>query len=263
MSHYSVAVFTDEYTDVESLLEPFYEGLEVEKYICMTKKDLIERGKEEIAFFNRRYKEYMKNKREYRRKHFKNINHLRFIKKVPYMKKWNTEKIYKFATRYCDEDEISEDGGLYSTYNPDSKWDWYEIGGRWKNELILKRDNDKETIRRVNSALIKDIDWNEIKKRISKHLIPYKKMLEETIFDKEYLIKLYPDEETYKEKAIQFCTYAVLTPDGEWKEPGKMGWWGISSASDEERINFQNNYFDNFLKNINPEWRLTIVDCHI
>ncbi len=53
MSHFSVAVFTDENTTVEDLLEPFYEGIEVEKYI---------------------------------------------------------------------------DGGIYSTYNPKSKWDWYGVG---------------------------------------------------------------------------------------------------------------------------------------
>ena len=48
MSHFSVAVFTDEDTTVDDLLEPFYEGLEVEKYIALTKEDVIKRGKELI-----------------------------------------------------------------------------------------------------------------------------------------------------------------------------------------------------------------------
>ena len=32
-----------------------------------------------------------------------------------------------------DEDMIKQNGDLLSTYNPNSKWDWYTIGGRWNN----------------------------------------------------------------------------------------------------------------------------------
>lgn len=128
MSHFSVAVFTDENTTVEELLEPFYEGIEVERYVALTKEDLIQRGKNTIDYAKKLYKEYMKDKRKYRREHFTNIAHLRFIKKALQMAKWSDEKIYKYETRFYEKEEISEDGGLYSTYNPDSKWDWYEIG---------------------------------------------------------------------------------------------------------------------------------------
>lgn len=125
MSHFSVAVFTDENTTVEDLLEPFYEGIEVEKYVALTKKDVIKRGKDRIDYAKKLYKEYMKDKKKYRREHFNNIGHLRFIKKVPQIAKWNNERIYKYETRFYQEEEISEDGGIYSTYNPKS---WYEIG---------------------------------------------------------------------------------------------------------------------------------------
>lgn len=128
MSHFSVAVFTDENTTVEDLLETFYENLEVEEYVAMTKQDIIERGKERIKYFKKLYKTYMKDKTKYRREHFKNIEHLRFIKKVPLMAKWSNEKIYKYETRFYEKEEISEDGGLLSTYNPNSKWDYYTIG---------------------------------------------------------------------------------------------------------------------------------------
>lgn len=139
MSHFSVAVFTDEGTTVEDLLEPFYEGIEVDKYIVLTKKEIIQRGKEHIKFLMKMYKEYMKDKTAYRRKNFNNIAHLRFIKKVPSMKKWNNDKIYKYETRYYEEDEIAEDGGIWSTYNPDSKWDWYEIGRKMERNADNRR----------------------------------------------------------------------------------------------------------------------------
>ena len=106
----------------------FDENLEVEKYVRTTKKELIQEGKERIRYLKKIYKMYKKDKRKYRREHFNNIQHLKFIKTVPSMAKWNDEKIYKYEIRFYKEDEITEDGGIYSTYNPKSKWDWYEIG---------------------------------------------------------------------------------------------------------------------------------------
>lgn len=44
-------------------------------------------------------------------------------------KKWGDDESY----------EVDEKG-LYhwSTYNPQSKWDWYEVGGRWTGHFLLK-----------------------------------------------------------------------------------------------------------------------------
>ena len=81
MSHFSVAVFTDENTTVEDLLETFYENLEVEEYIAMTKQDIIERGKERIKYFKKLYKTYIKDETKYRKEHFKNIEHFKIYKK--------------------------------------------------------------------------------------------------------------------------------------------------------------------------------------
>jgi len=48
-------------------------------------------------------------------------------------------------------------GRLLSTYNPKSKWDWYEIGGRWDGYLTLK---DGST---VNLAEVADLVPEAIK----------------------------------------------------------------------------------------------------
>ena len=48
----------------------------------------------------------------------------------------------------------------YSTYNPNSKWDWYSIGGRWNNNLVTKSDN------KVNIAYKKDV-------KLSTEIIPF------------------------------------------------------------------------------------------
>lgn len=263
MSHFSVAVFTDENSSVETLLEPFYEGLEVEKYIALTKEDVIRRGKEHIKRLQKIYKEYRKDKTAYRRRHSKNIAHLRFIKRIPIMAKWSDERIYKEEIKYYEPEEISEDGGIYSTYNPKSRWDWYEVGGRWKNMLIINNPYNPESTIRANSALVKDIRWDLMLEENKKQIIPYEEYLKTSYYSKDYLKELYPTEEAYIRYMTEFNTYAVLTPDGEWYEPGKMGWWGISYATPEEERQFSEKYKEQFIKTANPEWELTIVDCHI
>lgn len=105
-----------------------------------------------------------------------------------------------------------------------------KIKGQERQEIIILKDGESAYYKCVNSALVKDIKWNLMKKLIDNN---------------------------------PFYTYAVLTPDGEWNEPGLMGWWGISSATPEEENEFNKNYENNFIKTANPEWRLTIVDCHI
>lgn len=34
-----------------------------------------------------------------------------------------------------------------STYNPDSKWDWWSVGGRWRNSLLAKPTVDRSALR--------------------------------------------------------------------------------------------------------------------
>lgn len=54
--------------------------------------------------------------------------------------------------------------------------------------------------------------------------------------------------------------YAFLH-EGEWTEKGKMGWFGISDDkySDEEWA----KKFREFIKSLDPETEIAIVDCHI
>lgn len=115
----------------------------------------------------------------------------------------------------------------------------------------------------VDSALVKNIKWDLMKNQMEKELKPYKEYLKESYYSEEYLKTKYPTEEEYKKSFTQFFTYAVLTPNGQWYEPGTVGWWGISSATPEQEAKFEKNYEEKFIKTANPEWKLTIVDCHI
>lgn len=44
-----------------------------------------------------------------------------------------------------------------TTYNPDSTWDWWVVGGRWKDMLLLKDG------RYADEAYIRDIDWDAMR----------------------------------------------------------------------------------------------------
>lgn len=96
-----------------------------------------------------------------------------------------------------------------------------------------------------------------------KDMTPYEEYIKKSFYSEEYIRSKYPSEREYIECNTMFSTYAVLTPDGEWYEPGKMGWWGISNARPEEETEFEKNYEEKFIKTANPEWKLTIIDCHI
>ncbi len=147
-------------------------------------------------------------------------------------------------------------GNVYSTYNPKSKWDWYSIGGRWAGELI---DTDE--------ARVGDIDFSPDKEKYDQSYKFWKENVEgdgdEAIFKKEYYIDRYGSAEVFATVSAGFSTYAVVTPDGEWHAPGEMGWFGCSTESNEEYMDWYFHYKERFIDAADPDWILTIVDCHI
>ena len=229
MSHYTVGVIVPKEVKegnlryyVDELLEPFDENMEVQPYIAVTIEELKER-----------YEEYKSR-----------------CEKV--------EPFEEFIIDYCGAGN-DEEGNALSTYNPDSKWDSYSIGGRWNNSIKTK-DN-----REVNYARIKDIQFKEVlsDEEISNLKEVYTKKIKEGDFYKaEYYQERYPSFEDYLEENQHFSTYAILTPDGEWLEPGQMGWFGMSSATPEESKSFQSKYMEKINSQNENDW-FVIVDCHI
>jgi len=81
-------------------------------------------------------------------------------------KDWN-DRVWE----YNDEGILVE----YSTYNPNSKWDWYELGGRWTGYFKLKEGakgklgepglmTEKAKVGYADLALKKDIDFDFMRK---------------------------------------------------------------------------------------------------
>jgi hypothetical protein len=138
-------------------------------------------------------------------------------------------ELYQKPNPDCEECHGS--GTYKSQYNPDSKWDWYSVGGRWAGYFKLKPgatgelgepgvfDNKPE--HDADIATVEDIDWANME---------------------------HP------------TTYAVLH-DGVWHQHGEMGWFGM--ASNEKPKDAWQAEFDAIIKGLDPEDEVTVVDCHI
>lgn len=95
-------------------------------------------------------------------------------------------------------------GEVQTDYNPDSKWDWWVIGGRWDGSIQGLNLNKGASWERVFSEEARRLN-NNIRKI-------------DDAFLKE--LRSHPQELT---------PFAVLTPDGDWHEKGEMGWFAMVS----------------------------------
>lgn len=271
MSHFTVAVFTDPKHDgdsVDSLLGPYNENIEVERYLYKTKAELIADERKRIAYHKERYDQYLADPEKYVQENFvgqtDNYQFKWLTTEFPPQMSWTDEECYQHAIEHVSPEKIDpETGDMWSTYNPDSKWDWWALGGRWGCTLLVK-DEDGEYVH-ADEGFVRDVDFEGMCKELAEDLTPYEDYMKgDQIFKKEYLESLYPDEKTYIQKNTEFSTFAVVTPDGKWHECGEMGWFGCSSETAEENTAWHNNYYDKFIKPaIENDWYVTIVDCHI
>lgn len=213
MSHF-VGLCFGEYW--ESNLDPYDEGLEVEEYIVHTKDEAIDIVKQNHAKAYESAIEYLRKSdiTESNREYYQSIIDKGLF--ISYEDAW--KKVLDWGYKLDDEEN------LLSTYNPDSKWDWYSIGGRWSGFLRTKEKDDEGNPIKVDQAQFKDIDW-------------------------DYMIK------------NDIIPFNYVTEDGEWCEKGEMGWWGMTT-NEMEQSDWADN-FKRYLKLVEDDCLVTVVDFHI
>lgn len=158
MSHFITLVFTKENgRTVEELLAPYDENIVYAPYVLYTREQAIAKIRKEIEDYkNGPYTEYVSSPKKYEESH-PNAEHINYLKnKFPKKLKWTDDECYEDMKGRFDEDMIKLNGDLLSTYNPNSKWDWYTIGGRWNN--YLKTLSGETT----NEDYASEIDWKDI-----------------------------------------------------------------------------------------------------
>ena len=188
-----------------------------------------------------------------------------------------------------EEGELDEATGKRGYWhNPNARWDWYTIGGRWCGYLKLlegktgRYGNDYSTRERqgfandrCDSALVKDCDFSPDEDAYRRALRFWDVVVEgrpsaedekdifTSIFKPDYYRQQYGTRENYARHQSDFLPYAYLTPDGEWHETGRMGWWGMDNATAKSREVFRES-FQTFLKEARAQnLTITMVDCHI
>lgn len=267
MSHYAVLVIHDKGQDIEELLAPYDENLKVEPYIEYKHNDAIEMIKKEYIPFNNDIKDYS----------------------VDELLNWFVKQYSSYSLK---------DGDIYTTYNPNSRWDWYQIGGRFSDKLELTDEGIKEAIKQhdhgwfgqaskkeqieyvryTSSAPIKYIKWftslsqerkDELRRwweiNIDDDELKEGEEKDKFFFWKpEWFKRRYKDIDTYL-KINEFTTFfAVITPDGKWYAPSKMGLFACTDGKPEDELKFDLEFYGRFIKpNLDSDLICTVVDCHI
>lgn len=199
------------------------------------------------------------------------------------------EEIKNNHPEYCYEslEEFAEDYHGYSKLdgeeiwgrwtNPNSKWDWYQIGGRWSGFFKIK-DNPKypddilvgspglmtpqAKQGYADSIRLCDIDFEGMKKdkieRAEKNWEKAENESDKSMLYWEYGIEKDQTKEDYINAQSKFSTYALLK-DGEWFAKGEMGWWAISTNENEN----WGAQIEKLISTLPEDTLLTVVDCHI
>ena len=322
MSHFTVAVITDGVPTneiIEKALAPFQENnmedcpkeylefnsrreellQEYERYTCTMYRGEYgnlyrpdeERFKKEIPSIEKNnYKNYGFDGDKYYINDYTGYTKI----EIPYKQIYAT--VEEYLKEYC-KDEWNEEAQDYGYWeNPNAKWDWWQVGGRWAGSLKVASNctncgvgekswgwGDKNPYattggyKKVDSARIKDLVFPDYQDKYRKAKRFWELKVEEQnpqndkerellkwdYYRREYYINTYKDKETYAECEATFYTYAVIDKEGHWSAEGEMGWFGFHSSEEGQKVDFIKNYKKNVFDCAGDNDYITIVDCHI
>lgn len=270
MSHFVVGVIT--YAgdnNIDELLEPYMENCcGTPDYKYMEFYDKTDEFKEEYETFTRTFyrtpEGYLKsllelpqdetNKRSYVPEDWIKV-------KIP------VKSLYPNFDNYMQEEcnrEKTNDGRYGYWQNPNAKWDWFEIGGRWSGYF---NGADTINVRNYDTAIDLDVynkSLNLWKRWENGEEISADENFELSFYKRDYLLDFYKNAETYARLRATPYMRAIVTPDGEWHEVGEMGWWGCSDESGDDMLDWVEHFAERFiLPYSNGEYEITAVDCHI
>ena len=263
--HFVVLVVGD---DPESQLAPFQENNMdncPEEYLEFDDnteewQEEYEKGKIEAVKIGKKY--YLRGDKKFKHKDKDGIGYTYDFPKGSKIEKVPLNKIYKTFDKYCRKYhgvEANEDGCYGYTSNPNSHWDYYQMGGRWAGLLILKPGcigdqgerswgNENEPplpYNHVSQAKKGDVDWDVMHKTqmvaLEKEWDEYAKTGKNDIFRD---VGEFKTKEQYLEAHLRCFVHAILQ-DGEWiDEP---------TGKQTKKI----------IDNLDDDTLLTLVDCHV
>jgi hypothetical protein len=146
MSHFTVLVIGD---DVEKQLQPYHEyectGIEDEYVIDINMDEEVKEYLERELFVGPRKNngkiddQYYEDRANEELVEWKKMTRLEYFQS----KDMTPEEIEEEIRDYHGF-EKREDGSWYNRTNPNSKWDWWVVGGRWAGFFKLKENSEGE-----------------------------------------------------------------------------------------------------------------------
>jgi hypothetical protein len=246
--------------DVDKQLEPYWE-------LDLSPEEMAE---DERAEFNAKFEagdleaEFEKWKKENEDSDFVRERNIKYDTGEEWVDDWYGYYLNKERTAY----------GYY--HNPNAKWDWFSVGGRWDGFLINRAGE------RVDQARMKDIDWDAMRKdmddkakeaweayqnhdweaEFEEHKVPKDKrddyVKSSSWFN--YNVQEGDTFEIYKAREFRLECFAFVK-EQDWYERGEMGWFAC--VKDEKPLETWQDEFRSLVESVDPEELVSIVDCHI
>jgi hypothetical protein len=279
MSHFAgLVILTPEYRknhDIEDALAPYDENMECEEYCCGKVNDIDKVRFVEYYDFDKLgkdntaresfYLKLLKEKKVKRWNGSKDGSKSKYCSRVAYenpeeyaefFKELHPDLIAEFDSLYEENGNDwnsnnwrkNEDGEWceYSTYNPQSVYDWYDIdGGRWGGCIKTKSGDF------VNKCLISEIDLSDFNDD------DYKEEILTDFFGNRYKPLKDGVEWHFTKSNMPYCIFI----DGKHFSKGKMGWFGVSDDNYDECD--WNRKAIEYLNDLPKNSECYLVDFHI
>jgi hypothetical protein len=260
MSHFVVLVTLPRGTAnitlaVMGALSPYDEKLKTETFMSETADDIKKKRRKDITYLKKRLAEK------------KNVNETWTKERIEELKKMTDQEYYE---DYVDGSLLDENGNMMSTHNPEGRWDWWVIGGRWTNFLNLKNGETDDF------AKVKDVRFEPTEDEIKQTGEKYERLKKADAMrkqgialDKDAELELMfaefdptqsKEDFVREESAISF--YSCVDKNGEWHERAECGWFGSEHNVTEEKEEWRLKFKERFIDPLDPNDILVVVDCH-
>jgi hypothetical protein len=211
-------------------------------------------------------------------------------RQVPFKETYKTFE--EFVQQWHDRPYDEKEGGFGYYHNPNAKWDWWQLGGRYEGWLTVKAGTERDTLifggpgvfGHDKNAYVRpdgrfgcdgcrkaDLDFDcERERNIASVKERWERMVAEGHENSADLRKFkygFELEDTFESVMAQaehenpFLTFAILL-DGHWYEKGHMGAFGI--------VNGSKSQISGWCGEVNDLWNkipydavVVVVDCHI
>jgi|ETNvirnome_2_300_1030623.scaffolds.fasta_scaffold00194_8 hypothetical protein len=262
MSHFCALVLVDSQdpatirSEVDRLLAPYDESIEVAPYqtecYCVgmeARKEIDKKVADRFGDWGTIRKEFRKQNEKLHEQLSKLIDQIQddescrdeldrltnerdaawkeFIKPINEYEQDLKEKHIGIKSAVADCEDCNGTGSRLTTYNPNSKWDWYDIGGRWDGCISGEARESEDG----------GFNFGEHYRQLEHNMRTVESMLE--------------DEKP-------FIPFAIVTLDGVWNKSADMGWWACTSNEDD---NWDEKAVD--LLKANKNCVAVAVDLHI